>query len=59
MRFCAKIFSKTTIVSAYGDQPHFLNPVLAACQRVNISRAGEEPDLWTAPEDCRWEGVQA
>jgi len=53
MRFCAKVFSKTTIVSAHGDNPHFLNPVMPACQLVNISRKGEEPDLWTAEEDCR------
>jgi hypothetical protein len=26
---------------------------MAACQRVNISRDGEQPDLWAAPEDCR------
>jgi hypothetical protein len=26
---------------------------MAACQRVNVSRDGEQPDLWAAPEDCR------
>jgi hypothetical protein len=30
-----------------------MNPVLAACQLVNVSKPGEEPGLWDAPEDCR------
>ena len=32
---------------------YFMNPVMAACQLVNVSRVGEEPDLWNADEDCR------
>jgi hypothetical protein len=28
-----------------------MNPCLAACQLVNVSRAGEAPGLWDAPED--------
>jgi hypothetical protein len=31
----------------------FLNPVLASCQLVNVSRPGEEPDMWEAEEDMR------
>jgi hypothetical protein len=30
-----------------------MNPVLAACQLVNVSRPGEEPTLDDAKEDVR------
>lgn len=30
-----------------------MNPVLACCQLVNVSKEGEEPGLWDAPEDIR------
>jgi hypothetical protein len=30
-----------------------MNPVMAACQLVNISRPGEEPGVWDATDDCR------
>ncbi|KIZ05346.1 hypothetical protein MNEG_2608 [Monoraphidium neglectum] len=53
LRACAKVFSKTTIVDAHCEQPYFLNPVLAACQLVNVAKEGEQPDIWDAPEDCR------
>jgi hypothetical protein len=49
-----QVFSKTTIVDAHCEQPYFLNPVLAACQLVNVAKEGEQPDIWDAPEDCRW-----
>jgi hypothetical protein len=28
-----------------------MNPVLAACQLINVSREGEQPGLWDARED--------
>jgi len=41
------------MVQSHGDHPYFLNPVMASCQLVNVSREGEEPGLWDASEDCR------
>lgn len=47
-------FSKTCDVDVSCDYPYFLNPLLAACQLVNVSKPGEEPqDLYAAQEDCR------
>jgi len=36
-----------------GDKPHVIGPLCAAVQMLNVSRAGEEPDMATAEEDCR------
>jgi hypothetical protein len=50
----ARSFSASTHVDARGKLPYFMNPVLAACQLANVSRAGEEPqDPWEAQEDLR------
>ncbi|KAI8472299.1 MAG: hypothetical protein J3K34DRAFT_414799 [Monoraphidium minutum] len=47
-------FSQTCQVDVKCEHPYFLNPLLAACQLVNVSRPGEEPkDLYEAKEDCR------
>eukprot|EP00775_Hariotina_reticulata_P007980 gene7980-8178_t len=49
-------FSVTDIVPTRHPIPMvagFLNPVLASCQLVNVSRPGEEPELWGATEDMR------
>lgn len=32
-------------VDVRGDVPHFMNPVLAACQLVNVSEPGKEPQV--------------
>jgi hypothetical protein len=53
------VFSKTTIVDAHGERPAFYNPLIAACQLINVAREGEEPDMWTAKEDCRWGRLRA
>lgn len=53
LRAAARVFSKTSTVDAHGDRPYFLNPVVAACQIVNVAKAGEEPDLMSAQDDCR------
>jgi hypothetical protein len=50
------MFSSTTRVcpsTSNGQIAGFLNPVLASCQLVNVSRPGEEPDAWEAQEDMR------
>jgi hypothetical protein len=52
----AKMFSSTTRVcpsTTNGQIAGFLNPVLASCQLVNVSRPGEEPEAWDAQEDMR------
>jgi hypothetical protein len=52
----ARMFSSTTRVcpsTSNGQVAGFLNPVLASCQLVNVSRPGEEPDMWEAEEDMR------
>jgi hypothetical protein len=38
-------------VDAYAELPYFMNPVLAACQMVNVSKAGSAPGLAEAQED--------
>ncbi|GBF92361.1 hypothetical protein Rsub_05563 [Raphidocelis subcapitata] len=53
MRGTAKMFSRTTLVNAHGSEPYFLNPVMAACQLVNVSEEGREPEIFAATEDCR------
>jgi hypothetical protein len=40
-------------VDAYAALPYFMNPLLAACQLVNVSRPGSEPQLAEAQEDMR------
>lgn len=53
-------FSQTCQVDVKCEHPYFLNPLLAACQLVNVARPGEEPkDLYAAQEDCRWGAVFA
>jgi hypothetical protein len=50
------MFSSTTRVcpsTSNGQIAGFLNPVLASCQLVNVSRPGEEPGVWEAQEDMR------
>eukprot|EP00877_Chromochloris_zofingiensis_P008386 jgi/Chrzof1/3800/Cz13g09090.t1 len=49
----AKVFSSTTKVSTSSSSPSFMNPVLAACQLVNVAAEGEQPDMWAATEDMR------
>ncbi|GBF92362.1 hypothetical protein Rsub_05564 [Raphidocelis subcapitata] len=49
----AKAFSSTTRVEVEGTPRYFMNPVLAACQLINVSRPGEEPTLEDAKEDVR------
>uniref|UniRef100_A0A383W1Y2 Domain of unknown function at the cortex 1 domain-containing protein n=1 Tax=Tetradesmus obliquus TaxID=3088 RepID=A0A383W1Y2_TETOB len=52
----AKMFSSTTRVcpsTSNGQVAGFLNPVLASCQLVNVSKPGQEPDMWEAEEDMR------
>jgi hypothetical protein len=53
LTLAAKTFSSTTRVSARSEPRYFMNPVLAACQLVNVSRPGEEPGMWDAKEDVR------
>jgi hypothetical protein len=40
-------------VDAYAALPYFMNPLLAACQLVNVSEPGSEPQLAEAQEDMR------
>jgi hypothetical protein len=40
-------------VDAYAELPYFMNPLLAACQLVNVSLPGSEPPLAAAQEDMR------
>lgn len=40
-------------VDAYAELPYFMNPLLAACQLVNVSQPGAEPRLAEAQEDMR------
>jgi hypothetical protein len=40
-------------VDAYAELPYFMNPLLAACQLVNVSQPGAEPQLTAAQEDMR------
>ena len=49
----AKAFSNSTQVDVYAPLPYFMNPVLAACQLVNVSKEGEQPALTDAQEDLR------
>lgn len=49
----AKVFSNSTQVDIYAKLPYFMNPVLAACQLVNVSQPGSEPQLTEAQEDMR------
>lgn len=49
----AKVFSNSTQVDVSAPLPYFMNPVLAACQLVNIAKDGEQPDIWSAQEDMR------
>jgi hypothetical protein len=49
----AKVFSNSTQVDIYAKLPYFMNPVLAACQLVNVSQPGSEPQLTQAQEDMR------
>jgi len=49
----AKAFSNSTQVDVYAPLPYFMNPVLAACQLVNVSKEGEQPALTAAQEDLR------
>ncbi|GBF98235.1 hypothetical protein Rsub_11055 [Raphidocelis subcapitata] len=49
-----RTFSQTCKVDVFCEHPHFLNPLLAACQLVNVSKPGEEPeDVTATQEDCR------
>lgn len=49
----AKVFSNSTQVDIYAMLPYFMNPILAACQLVNVSKPGSEPKLAEATEDMR------
>eukprot|EP00878_Enallax_costatus_P000528 GHUV01000623.1.p1 GENE.GHUV01000623.1~~GHUV01000623.1.p1 ORF type:complete len:349 (+),score=116.38 GHUV01000623.1:263-1309(+) len=49
----AKVFSSSTQVDVKAKLPYFMNPVLAACQLVNVSEPGSEPKLSEATEDMR------
>ncbi|WIA11789.1 hypothetical protein OEZ85_011882 [Tetradesmus obliquus] len=49
----AKVFSSSTQVDIYAKLPYFMNPVLAACQMVNVALPGSEPSLTEATEDMR------
>ncbi|KAI8472123.1 MAG: hypothetical protein J3K34DRAFT_217390, partial [Monoraphidium minutum] len=50
----ARVFSSSAHVDIYGRLPYFMNPVLAACQLVNVSRDEDAPkDMWAAQEDLR------
>jgi hypothetical protein len=49
----AKVFSSSTQVDIYAKLPYFMNPVLAACQIVNVAVPGSEPSLTEAGEDMR------
>jgi len=49
----AKVFSNSTQVDAYATLPYFMNPLLAACQLVNVSRQGSAPPIAAALEDVR------
>lgn len=49
----AKVFSSSTQVDIYAKLPYFMNPVLAACQLVNVAVPGQEPALTEATEDMR------
>eukprot|EP00775_Hariotina_reticulata_P003808 gene3808-4065_t len=49
----AKVFSNSTQVDAYATLPYFMNPLLAACQLVNVSRPGSAPPMAAAQEDMR------
>jgi hypothetical protein len=49
----AKVFSSSTQVDIYAKLPYFMNPVLAACQMVNVAVPGSEPSLTEATEDMR------
>jgi hypothetical protein len=40
-------------VDAYAELPYFMNPLLAACQMVNVAQPGSEPPLHQAQEDMR------
>lgn len=49
----AKVFSNSTQVDAYATLPYFMNPLLAACQLVNVSAPGSAPAMVDAQEDMR------
>lgn len=40
-------------VDAYAPLPYFMNPLLAACQLVNVAKPGQAPPLAEAQEDMR------
>jgi hypothetical protein len=48
-----KVYSSTVKVDARCDNPYFFNPILACHQLINVSKPGEEPDMWEAQEDMR------
>jgi hypothetical protein len=48
-----KVFSSTVKVDAHCENPYFFNPTLACHQLINVSKPGEEPDMWEAEEDMR------
>jgi hypothetical protein len=47
----AKVFSNSTQVDVTAELPYFMNPVLAACQMVNVAKPGSAPALADAKED--------
>lgn len=49
----AKVFSSSTQVDITAKLPYFMNPMLAACQLVNVAQPGSEPPLAEAQEDMR------
>jgi hypothetical protein len=49
----AKVFSNSTQVDVYAPLPYFMNPILAACQLINVAKDGEQPDMAAATEDMR------
>jgi hypothetical protein len=49
----ARVFASTSRVDASSANPSYINPLLAACQTVNVARPGEAPPMDAVPEDCR------
>ena len=54
----AKVFSNSTQVDVTAALPFFMNPILAACQLINVSKDGEAPDMWDVKEDMRLFGPE-
>lgn len=48
----AKSFSNSTQVDVRTAIPHFMNPALAACQLVNVSKPGKEPKVRPSMACC-------